>query len=53
MRRFLPPFRNRSDLPALDHALLVAALAVLLLGLSGEVRAALAGLAIRMTGLSP
>lgn len=51
MLRFPHPFRNRLDLPVLDHALLVAAVAVLLLGLSGDVRDALAGLVIRMTGL--
>ncbi|SMH58194.1 hypothetical protein [Azospirillum agricola] len=41
-------FRNRAGLPVRDHALLVAVVALLLLGLSGEVRGSLA---VLMAGL--
>lgn len=39
-----PHFRSRANRPFLDHALAVALVALLMLGLSGEVRGALGGL---------
>lgn len=53
---FFPiPVRNRSRArrptrPLLDHALAVALVALLLFGLSGEVRGALAGLMAQVEG---
>lgn len=50
-----PPFRDRSKgrrpaWPLLDRALAVALVALLLFGLSGEVRGALAGLMAQVDG---
>lgn len=55
MSFFQIPFRNRSGVrrparPLLDHALAVALVALLLFGLSGEVRGALAGLMEQVEG---
>ncbi|MFS2010866.1 hypothetical protein ACCD06_13450 [Azospirillum sp. CT11-132] len=52
---FQIPFRHRSGArrpgrPLLDHALAVALVALLLFGLSGEVRGALAGLMTQVEG---
>ncbi|MBP2231331.1 hypothetical protein J2847_004643 [Azospirillum agricola] len=44
------PVRNRLGLPGRDHALLVAVVALLLLGLSGEVRGSLAALIAGLPG---
>ncbi|PWC39072.1 hypothetical protein [Azospirillum sp. TSO35-2] len=48
MPRLYSLLRNRLNLPALDHALLVAVVALLLLALSGEVRGALGDLAVEV-----
>ena len=53
MRRFVPAIRNRLDLPVIDHALLIGLAALLLLGLSAEVRTGLIALAASVTALSP
>lgn len=52
---FQIPFRHRSEVrrparPLVDHALAVAMVALMLLGLSGEVRGALAGLMAQVEG---
>lgn len=52
---FPPPFRDRSNgrwstRSLLDHALAVAVVALLLVGLSGEVRSALGGLMSQVAG---
>lgn len=52
---FQVPFRSRSGArrparPLLDHALAVALVALLLIGLSSEVRGALAGLMAQVEG---
>lgn len=45
-----PFFRNRATRSFADHALAVAAVALLMLGLSGEVRGALGGLMEQVEG---
>lgn len=50
MRPIPPFFRNQANRSLLDHALAVAVVALLMLGLSGEVRGALAGLMERVDG---
>jgi Flp pilus assembly pilin Flp len=45
-----PFFRNQANRSLLDHALAVAVVALLMIGLSGEVRGALAGLIEQVDG---
>ncbi|CAO3407419.1 hypothetical protein [Azospirillum largimobile] len=45
-----PHFRSRANRPFLDHALAVLLVALLMLGLSGEVRGALGGLMQQVDG---
>lgn len=45
-----PFFRTQQNRPLLDHALAVAVVALLMIGLSGEVRGALAGLMEQVEG---
>ncbi|WP_162488049.1 hypothetical protein [Azospirillum lipoferum] len=45
-----PFFRTQPNRPLLDHALAVAVVALLMIGLSGEVRGALAGLMEQVEG---
>ncbi|WP_162629985.1 hypothetical protein [Azospirillum ramasamyi] len=48
MPPFRPFFRSRANRSFLDHALAVAVVALLMLGLSGEVRDALADLMVQV-----
>ncbi len=48
MPPFRPFFRSRANCSFLDHALAVAVVALLMLGLSGEVRDALADLMVQV-----